>query len=327
MPEALRVFVASSSEQIETANAVAKALHGPSLDIHVWDKDVFEFSSAYIESLEHELDRADFAIVVMTGHDAARVRGRSVNLPRDNVIFELGLFVGRLGRERSFFVVEADSRTRIASDLSGVEPVTFHAGRRGRGRAARSLGAQMARVRRQMLAIGIRHKSSPAVRERQALVSRFSNSVAGRWWERMRRGDDDASALSVVKVEAEPVSNTLTMEGSTYDKRARPLAEWRTLATSVVLGARPRVYYQWEGEHDAARGETCGGGGLVRFEGDSGSGYFYDTNFARMKQGARTIAKSFRLYRCTPQEARVMLEPWSAQAQALLRLKLRTLKG
>jgi predicted nucleotide-binding protein len=69
----------------------------------VWNKGVFDFSAHYLESLEEVLEQADFAAVVLTADDQTEVRKQSVKLPRDNVNFELGLFIGGLGRERCFF--------------------------------------------------------------------------------------------------------------------------------------------------------------------------------------------------------------------------------
>src|SRR4051812_26558880 len=153
----MRVFVASSSEQIEVANAAAAALHSPQLEVKVWDEDTFDFSDSYMESLEKELDRADFAVVILTADDPANVRKKKVNLPRDNVIFELGLFSGRLGRKRCFFVLDAASGTEIASDLSGVNPVKFYRD----GKAGQpSLKAQMEKLRKQMLDQDVRYKPS-----------------------------------------------------------------------------------------------------------------------------------------------------------------------
>jgi predicted nucleotide-binding protein with TIR-like domain len=37
--------------------------------------------------------------------------------PRDNIVFELGLFMGRLGRERTFIVRPASGPLKIPSDL------------------------------------------------------------------------------------------------------------------------------------------------------------------------------------------------------------------
>jgi hypothetical protein len=40
--------------------------------------------------------------------------------PRDNVLFELGLFMGRLGRSRTFVLHQASSALKLPSDLAGV---------------------------------------------------------------------------------------------------------------------------------------------------------------------------------------------------------------
>ncbi|MBI1851507.1 MAG: nucleotide-binding protein, partial [Planctomycetes bacterium] len=45
--------------------------------------------------------------------------------PRDNVIFELGLFMGKLGRFRTFLVYNEDEDIKIPSDLAGVTHATF----------------------------------------------------------------------------------------------------------------------------------------------------------------------------------------------------------
>ena len=70
-----------------------------------WTEGVFEASSTSIESLVTAAKQADFAALVLT---ADRYNGiaehKAKPSPRDNVIFELGLFMGALGRERVFIL-------------------------------------------------------------------------------------------------------------------------------------------------------------------------------------------------------------------------------
>ena len=67
----------------------------------------------------------DFAIFVFTGDDPASVRGQPAELPRDNVIFELGLFLGGLERDRAFFIYNETRRPRILTDWTGITTASY----------------------------------------------------------------------------------------------------------------------------------------------------------------------------------------------------------
>ena len=326
----MRVFVASSSEQIAVARTVANALKTSQLEPKVWDEETFSFSDSYIESLESELDRADFAIVIVTGDDSANVRNKTVNLPRDNVIFELGLFTGRLGRKRCFFLIDGASETQLASDLSGVNPVKFYGDGASTDPGRRSLEAQLERLRSQMLAQGPRYKPAMEVRQDQEALWRCASRVAGHWWERMRSGEDDMSALSYVTITVDEVTNTPHLQGWAYGQDGTPLAGWKSVVTGVTLGEETKIYYRWEGEHDKAHAQIYGGGGYIVFDDDqmnTASGYYYDTNFAQIGEGAHTLVKHFGLYRCDAADEQIMNKRWSEEARRLIRDRIAGLSG
>ena len=77
------------------------------------------------ESLETQLDQSDFAIAIGQPDDVTLSRGESTASPRDNVIFELGFFMGRLGRHRSFLLEPHGEQVKLPSDLSGINVVTY----------------------------------------------------------------------------------------------------------------------------------------------------------------------------------------------------------
>jgi len=327
----LRVFVASSSEQIETAERIARVLSGaPELEVQVWNKGAFDFSASYMESLELAVEQTDFAVVVLTADDKAKVRRDHVKLPRDNVNFELGLFIGGLGRRRCFFFIDGESRTRIASDLSGIEPVTFYAGADAGKSGRHTLEQQSERVKQRMLQTGPRYKPSGAVRAEQESLWRFSNAISGYWWERMRAGEGGNSAISYLNISVDPVTNTPCLKGNAHGLDGAAMAEWHSVATGVVFSGTPIVFYRWEGQTDEDTGQIYGGGGRFSFDDfqlRSAKGYFYDTNYALLQHNGKTIIKRFGLYRASAKEVEIMRVPWSAAARKLVKKKLKKLKG
>ncbi|PPH84421.1 nucleotide-binding protein [Rathayibacter sp. AY1D5] len=115
------VFIGSSSEGIEIADYLQSALHSRgSCEAITWSQGVFELSDFTMESLLKAAHRADFAVLIATAGDTADVRGKSRVVARDNVIFELGLFIGVLGRERTYIVVDRADDLQLPSDLAGL---------------------------------------------------------------------------------------------------------------------------------------------------------------------------------------------------------------
>jgi Predicted nucleotide-binding protein containing TIR-like domain len=77
------------------------------------------------ETLVNSLPRFDFAVLVLTPDDFVNSRDVESLGPRDNVLFELGLFMGRLGRSRTFILHQSNSHLKIPSDLSGMTTATY----------------------------------------------------------------------------------------------------------------------------------------------------------------------------------------------------------
>jgi hypothetical protein len=78
-----------------------------------------------IEKFEASATQAQFAVVLLTADDEARSRdGQTSELrARQNVVFELGFFVGKLGRERVAVLYE--SGVERPSDIEGLVYVTL----------------------------------------------------------------------------------------------------------------------------------------------------------------------------------------------------------
>lgn len=77
-----------------------------------------------IEKFEDEAQRAAFAFVLLTPDDVISKSDTEYSQARPNVIFELGWFYGRLGRDRVCILFKKG--TKIHSDLDGVSRIEFN---------------------------------------------------------------------------------------------------------------------------------------------------------------------------------------------------------
>jgi hypothetical protein len=113
------IFIGSSTEGLDVAREVELQLQGDAITT-IWKDGVFGLGSGTLESLMSILDQFDFAAMVLSPDDLIESRSQSYASPRDNVIFELGLFMGKLGRGRVFIVHEQAAELKLPSDLAGV---------------------------------------------------------------------------------------------------------------------------------------------------------------------------------------------------------------
>jgi len=118
-----RVFIGSSSEALMIAKALEVHLTS-SCDTYIWDSSVFALSQSALEDLEKKAGEYEYAILVLSPDDMLNTRGKTVAVPRDNVLFELGLFVGKIGRSRTFVVCDPN-KVKMPSDWNGITVAKF----------------------------------------------------------------------------------------------------------------------------------------------------------------------------------------------------------
>lgn len=122
-----KIFIGSSSEEIKLAEA-AKLILQKDFDVtiwndSVWDTSIFKINNNFLYDLLRASLQFDFGILLGTSDDKVEYRGNTVLQPRDNVLFELGLFIGRLGISKCAFAVEKN--LKIMSDISGITLARF----------------------------------------------------------------------------------------------------------------------------------------------------------------------------------------------------------
>ena len=118
-----RAFIGSSSEGLPVAKQLQLMLTDDLATV-IWNQGtVFSLAQTTIESLERAVLDYDYGIFVVTPDDRLEFRGTSRDIARDNVVFELGLFVGKLTRHRTV-VVQAEG-VSLPSDLSGLTTARY----------------------------------------------------------------------------------------------------------------------------------------------------------------------------------------------------------
>lgn len=122
------IFIGSTTESLPVAYQVEKAFLRKRFNARVWKDGVFGASNFPIEDLERELAYSDFAVMILSPDDIVLSRGKLASVPRDNVIFELGLFIGAISRRRTFLVTPAGREVKLPTDLLGITTIPFVTG-------------------------------------------------------------------------------------------------------------------------------------------------------------------------------------------------------
>lgn len=118
-------FIGCSVEGLPYAEALQVRLEHDCIS-QIWTDGIFTPSSNTSTAVISAIQEADFCILIATADDEVVARAEKHNAPRDNVILELGIGLGALGQERSFFATPSDTLIRLPSDLSGVTPARIN---------------------------------------------------------------------------------------------------------------------------------------------------------------------------------------------------------
>jgi CRP/FNR family transcriptional regulator, cyclic AMP receptor protein len=123
--ERVKVFIMSSAEARAIVDLLIRQFeHDPFLAV-AWKNGVFRASNYTLEELEAQLDDSDFAIAIAHQDDVVITRDDEWPTVRDNVVFELGLFMGRLGRRRAFLMEPRNADLKLPSDLAGMTTIPY----------------------------------------------------------------------------------------------------------------------------------------------------------------------------------------------------------
>lgn len=119
------LFLGSSREAIPYCEAVHASLKRDA-EVRPWYSGTFAANDFTMEALERRLDQSDFAVFIFSPDDVGIIRGKPVFITRDNTIFEMGLFWGRLRRQRVFCLIPQDIEKSDGDHIKGVRIDQYH---------------------------------------------------------------------------------------------------------------------------------------------------------------------------------------------------------
>lgn len=148
------LFLGCSAESLKVAQEIELGLKHEDVEVVLWTNGVFGPSGLPLDDLLKTVNESDFAVFVFSPDDQVVSRGDDYNAPRDNTVFELGLFMGKLERSRTFIVKEHHTDVKIPTDLLGITPLTYNY--RDRGDLSRAIGTVCTELRKVIARLGTR---------------------------------------------------------------------------------------------------------------------------------------------------------------------------
>ncbi|WP_238882024.1 nucleotide-binding protein [Clostridium sp. YIM B02551] len=144
------VFVGSSTESISIAEAVQENLQH-TCNIELWSQGTFQPSSTSLDDLLKTINRFDFAIFIFKPDDVTKLRDKEYSTVRDNLIFEMGMFIGKIGKERTFYITPRDTEIHLPTDLIGFSPATYN---KDQSNIIAAVGAACSAIKRKITELG-----------------------------------------------------------------------------------------------------------------------------------------------------------------------------
>ena len=268
-----RIFLGSSGKQEKLLQALTRGLADVA-DVEPWTTSFHPGTTTLERLLElaHEVDFAAFVFArddwTTTSPSPPLESGQAS--PRDNVVFEAGLFGGALGMRRTF-ILHA-SGTKLPSDLLGLTCVRY-------GEATTPTEMRV-----------VNEKLRKAI-EHEGCVAR----IEGLWWQfsLTERSLKEPSAVSLLRISRDR-DGALEVTGRSWQEDGRLSA--RYWSEAVKEKESSCIFYYWKGERPLdPNAPQLDGTGEIRMESpDRASGYFTTRADARLKVNARTAGVYWR---------------------------------
>jgi hypothetical protein len=299
-----RIFIGSSGAQAKLVQALSRGLADVA-HLDPWTTS-FDLGSTAIERLVELTREVDFAAFVFAGDDwtttaaAAPAAGSGQSSPRDNVVFEAGLFGGVLGMRRTFILHARTSK--LPSDLLGLTAVRY-------GDASSAVEVK-----------GMVKKLREAI-ESQGRAAR----IEGLWWQySLTERSREPSAVSLLRVSRDRFG-ALEVAGRGWRADGSLSVRYWSEATKERQDPSGLFYYfRGERPREPDAPATEGTAQILLESADRGAGYYAVHADGAGGIGSRTSGVYLR---ADPADAHILDSGDNASRAALLADRLRQWRG
>lgn len=283
-----RIFIGSSGKQAKLLQALTRGLQDVA-HVEPWTTALTPGTST-LERLVELAHRVDFAAFVFARDDwttgspaAGPAPDGGQDSPRDNVVFEAGLFGGVLGMRRTFILHAKGSK--LPTDLLGLISIRY-------GDATTSAEMKL-----------LNQKLRQAIESEGRVVR-----IDGLWWQfsLTARGPREPSAVSLLRISRDR-DGALEVRGRSWQEDGSLSARYWSEATKEKQGPAG-VFYYWNGERPRdPNAPQLDGTGEIRMESaDRASGYWITRASNDPELNARTAGV---FWRADPEDMAVMDGP------------------
>src|SRR3954464_3434511 len=299
-----RIFLGSSAQQEQLLEALTRGLED-TVDVEPWTT-VFNPGVSTLDRLVELTREVDFAAFVFAQDDwtskgASPEAAAGQASPRDNVVFEAGLFGGALGIRRTF-ILHANG-AKLPSDLLGLTAVRYDP--------------------------AASDDDVPAINEklRKAIEAEGRRGpVEGAWWQLSltMRTEEEPSAVSLLHI-ARDRAGDLTVTGRAWQEDGTLSARYWSEAAKATREPAG-IFYYWKGERPRhPNAPQLEGTGEIKVEtADRATGYWTTRSDRDTALNARTAGVYLR---ADPSDLQVMDGGSEEERAQLIAQRLREWKS